>query len=60
MPLIKVKEVQITLENGRVMDFKVALGDKIGMQQVDTYIGNESHPIKYYTLNLTPSQQPEE
>jgi hypothetical protein len=49
------KEVQITLADGSVLDFQVALGDQIVLNRVDTYI--ESIPPKsvlYYTLQVTP------
>lgn len=52
-------EVQITFADGRVMDFQAALGDTIGMQEVDTQIGKGPNaiPHKYYTLTLVEGQK---
>jgi hypothetical protein len=54
-------EVQVTLANGKVLDFKKNLGDTIGMQNIDTQIGkgHGATPHHYYTLTLVEGQKEE-
>lgn len=50
------REVQITLDDGSVLDFKVSLGDQIVLNDVETYKKEiPPVPVHYYTLLITPS-----
>lgn len=53
------REVQITLADGRVMDFQTSLGDKITLTTTDTRIPSvyqPERPIRYYTLIIVPKE----
>lgn len=65
MPRLEAKEVQITLESGRVLDFQASLGDTIVVSRVETYVGSKpitGEPLTYYTISVTPGSKdvPEE
>jgi len=59
MAKMKPIEIQVTLESGKVLDFKVSLGDKLSMQQVNTYTGDqptEKNKVTYYVLQVAPCE----
>lgn len=54
-------EVQVTMPDGTVHDFKSSLGDKIVMNEVDTYVKDiPPRKVKYYTLMITPTCESKE
>lgn len=56
MSRLEVKDVQITLKDGKVLHFLASEGDKISCQEVHTYIKPESagHKVHYYVVQISP------